>query len=329
MAFHEVSFPDKVSYGTQGGPGFRTNVVATDSGYEERVQRWGTPRRQYNAAYGVKSHDDLVELRTFYIERGGQTHGFRFKDYHDYTTKMDGITAFAFDDQAMVRISDGGSGGDGTSTEFQLVKRYINGPPPHTVRNITKPVVGSVAVGVDGVDQGDPGSGWSVNSATGVVTFDSAPGSGLDVTGGCNFEVPVRFGEFDSEVLWLDYETFASGGVPGIPMVEIIDGLQSYDEFNYGGAITIRMTSDATVAFNQGRVVRLVPSVVGRTLRLGLKSTYKPGGPIHYLINDGSESVDIRTSVTDGGALLCALAVNEVAQIDFDGTDFLTLVYTP
>jgi len=32
MGFHEVRFPDDISYGSDGGPGYNTNIIEMDSG---------------------------------------------------------------------------------------------------------------------------------------------------------------------------------------------------------------------------------------------------------------------------------------------------------
>ena len=47
-----------------------------------------------------------------------------------------------------------------------------------------------VRVAVGGVEQF---SGWSVDAATGIVTFSSPPAMGAAVTAGFKFDVPVRF----------------------------------------------------------------------------------------------------------------------------------------
>ena len=72
------------------------------------------------------------------------------------------------------------------STEFALLKRYSSGAQSWT-RAIAKPVAGSVRVALGGVEQM---SGWTVDTTTGVVTFDTAPAAGVAVTAGFAFDVP-------------------------------------------------------------------------------------------------------------------------------------------
>jgi uncharacterized protein (TIGR02217 family) len=66
------------------------------------------------------------------------------------------------------------------------VKRYTSGSQTWT-RTITKPVAGTVRTALDGAEQL---GGWSVDTTTGVVTFDSAPTAGVSVTAGFAFHVP-------------------------------------------------------------------------------------------------------------------------------------------
>jgi uncharacterized protein (TIGR02217 family) len=51
-------------------------------------------------------------------------------------------------------------------------------------------VAGTVRIALDGVELA---SGWSVDATTGIVTFAAAPGAGVAITAGFEFDVPVRF----------------------------------------------------------------------------------------------------------------------------------------
>ncbi len=83
------------------------------------------------------------------------------------------------------------------------------------VRPVAKPVAGSVKVSVNGVEAM---SGWSVDLATGVVTFATAPAKGALVRAGFVFDVPVRF---DSDRVDLTLEGVDSGRVGAVSLVEI------------------------------------------------------------------------------------------------------------
>jgi len=85
MSFIESPrFPDKISYGSSGGPGYNTDVITVNSGHETRNQNWIQSKHEYDAAFGVTDEPRLSELITFFHAMAGQAHEFRFKDWGDY-----------------------------------------------------------------------------------------------------------------------------------------------------------------------------------------------------------------------------------------------------
>ena len=206
MAFDEVQIPLRIGFGSQGGPAFSTEIVTVEGGYERRNQNWSQARRHYDAATGLRSAADVSTLMAFFLARAGRARGFRLRDWGDYSSASDGLGTPAFSDQIL-------GTGNGSTNAFQLIKTYNSGLITH-VREIKKPVSGSVLVGLNGAAQA---SGWSVDTATGVITFASAPGSGVQVTAGFLFDVPVRF---DADQLALSAENFLEMRVT-IPIVEV------------------------------------------------------------------------------------------------------------
>ena len=206
MAFHEVRFPEAIGRGARGGPERRTQVVELASGDEERNAAWANSRRRYDVSYGVRRADDLAAVVAFFEARNGRLHGFRFKDWSDYRSGPPSQTPSPLDQPIGV--------GDGAATAFQLSKRYTSGAQAW-MRTIAKPVAGTVRVALDGAEQL---SGWSVDVATGVVSFASAPGPGVAVTAGFEFDVPVRF---DSDALDVTLDVERLGSITSIPLVEI------------------------------------------------------------------------------------------------------------
>ena len=61
-------------------------------------------------------------------------------------------------------------------------------------------------------------SGWTIDSTTGIITFAAAPGAGVSVTAGFEFDVPVRF-DTDELPVTLDIERL--GSITSIPLVEV------------------------------------------------------------------------------------------------------------
>ena len=206
MAFHEVRFPDDISRGARGGPERRTQVVELASGDEERNASWANSRRRYDAAYGIRRADDLAAVIAFFEARGGRLYGFRWKDWADYKSCLPSQTPAATDQSIGT--------GDGTTTDFLLVKVYASGSQTWT-RTITKPVAGTVLIAIDGTEAT---SGWSVDTTTGLIAFTAAPASGAAITAGFEFDVPVRF-ETDTLDVTLDIERL--GSITSIPLIEV------------------------------------------------------------------------------------------------------------
>lgn len=206
MAFHEVRFSDNISRGARGGPERRTQIVELASGDEERNASWADSRRRYDVSYGIRRADDLAAVVAFFEARNGRLYGFRFKDWADHRSCQPSQTPSPMDQQIGT--------GDGTTTTFQLVKRYASGGQLWT-RAITKPVAGTVQIALYGVPQT---GGWSVDHKTGLVSFDTAPSSGFTITAGFEFDVPVRF---DSDVLDVTLDIERLGSITSIPLLEI------------------------------------------------------------------------------------------------------------
>lgn len=208
MAFHEVRFPTKLSFGSVGGPERRTEIVTLANGFEERNTPWAEARRRYDAGVSLRSLDDIGELIAFFEARQGQLHAFRWKDWTDYKScSVSGVPAYT--DQ-VIGI------GDEVLRGFQLVKTYASGGHAQ-VRRIAKPVAGTVRIGLQG-DELAEGVHFSVDVETGVVTFASPPAVGETVTAGFEFDVPVRF---DSDAIQVSVASFQAGDVPNVPVVEV------------------------------------------------------------------------------------------------------------
>jgi uncharacterized protein (TIGR02217 family) len=208
MAFHDVRYPTNLSFGSRGGPERRTEIVTLVNGFEERNTPWSDSRRRYDAGAGARSLDDLETLIAFFEARQGQLHGFRWKDWADFKTCRPSQTVAA-SDQAI-------GTGDGTTRVFQLKKTYASGTGSWT-RRLTKPVSGTVKLAVGGVAK-VPGADFTVDLTTGLVTLGVAPGVGVAVTAGCEFDVPVRF---DTDYIAVTIANFHAGEIPQVPVIEV------------------------------------------------------------------------------------------------------------
>ncbi len=206
MAFHEIRFPDSISRGAKGGPERRTRIVELASGDEERNASWANSRRRYDISYGVRRADDLAAVVAFFEARNGRLHAFRFKDWSDYKSCLPSAAPAATDQIIGT--------GNGSTTTFALTKTYASGAQSWA-RAIIKPLAGSVTVSLNGLAQG---SGWSVNTTTGIITFTVAPTTGAVIRAGFEFDVPVRF---DTDELPVTLDIERTGSIPSIPLIEV------------------------------------------------------------------------------------------------------------
>lgn len=207
MAFHEVSLPARLAFGSTGGVERRTEIVTLGSGFERRSTPWAQGRRRYLIGANLKSLDDMAALTAFFEARRGRLYGFRFRDFADWKSSAPTATPGPMDQILGT--------GDGMRTAFPLNKRYGDGPDA-VDRPIAKPVAGSVRVAVGGQDV--DGAGFVVDGTTGLITFAAAPAPGAVVSAGFEFDTPVRF---DTDRIEVTLESFDAGRVAAASLIEI------------------------------------------------------------------------------------------------------------
>ncbi len=201
IPFVEERFPTEISYGSKGGPSFRTTVFESEAGFEQRNREWAKARCRYDASYGITDKDNMKAVLDFFYNMGGKATGFRWKDWMDYRLVEQNIGT-----------------GNGAQTEFQIIKTYVVGANTYT-REIKKPVDNASSPFIVTVD-GAPvlyGTDYTVDSTTGLMTFSTAPASGAILVT-CQFDVPVRF---DTDEMLVTLEAFEQEVWDSIPIVEI------------------------------------------------------------------------------------------------------------
>lgn len=199
MSFHEILFPEDISYGSSGGPGFNTTVIELTSGHEQRNINWSEVKATYDVSHGVKVREQMEELLDFFYARWGKAYGFRFKDWMDYQLVAEPIAI-----------------GDGVTKVFQVTKTYEPNGFPY-VRTIRKLNPGTITVHV-GPDLMTQPAQVSVDNNTGLITFVAAPAVGAIITVDGEFHVPVRFDIDDVKISHDDWELMSW---PSIPLVEL------------------------------------------------------------------------------------------------------------
>ncbi len=207
MAFHNVRLPDDVERGALGGPRFKTFIIPLSSGQEKRKIGWSVQRGQWDVGYGIQYKstnalvlDSLNAVIAFFYARQGRAHTFKFKDWADF--EITGPQPIGI--------------GDGANTIFQIYKRYVSGPTAYD-RTITLPIASTFNVYVNSVLKTIT-TDYTIDEATGIITFVVAPPNLQDVDVEGEFDIPVRF---DTDALDISMETYEAGVVPSIPIVEV------------------------------------------------------------------------------------------------------------
>jgi len=202
MAFDEVRLPVEIERGAQGGPGFLTTVTVLNSGKEKRNSLWSVDRGEWDIGYGIDTRENALKIRNFFMARAGKARGFRFRDWSNYTTGTG--------QQGVEESPDSGD------TTFQLQYTYTDEGGFSYTKPIYKPVNdANFKVYLDGVEQG---SGWALNTATGIITFTDPPDYAVDITWTGTFDLPVRF---DTDRLEIIVENKNVLLTPAIPIVEL------------------------------------------------------------------------------------------------------------
>ncbi|MBO6637934.1 MAG: TIGR02217 family protein [Roseitalea sp.] len=199
--FHDVVFVPRLPFGVNVASRRHIDVVALSSGHETRNSRTAETMRRYTIPVGTRPMAEIRAILAFFEARGGPLHAFRFRDPVEPSTAADGAAPAASDVQLGI--------GDGAQARFQL--RTASG------RVIRKPEPSSVAMALDGSVL-DPGS-VSVDPATGIVALSAAPAPAVAVTGGCVFDVPVRFENQSLQVMRADAD---SGSLDDLVLTEVI-----------------------------------------------------------------------------------------------------------
>jgi uncharacterized protein (TIGR02217 family) len=204
-SFHEAIFPEDISYGSSGGPGFNTTIIELSSGSEQRNQNWSQQRATYDVSHGIKTREQMEHLLEFFAARRGKAYGFRFKDWMDFTLPRTIIGRQAEGVNGRYTCPDG------------AFKVYEPETAYSFIRPITKLVPGTVQLWIGGAEVGAGAIPYYVNYNTGAVTYDNV-GSGQTVEIAAEFHVPVRFDIDDMKVTHDDFEQMSW---PSIPLVEI------------------------------------------------------------------------------------------------------------
>lgn len=197
MFIESPAFPTHLAFGGSGGPGFRTSVVASRGGAEQRNQHWYDALRRWDVGLVNKSLAESQALLAFFNGVAvGRTNTFRFRDFlPGESTAVRSFLGYA----------------TGEAQQVQLRKTYTSGAAIYR-RIITKPVAGTVQLFVDDIETDD----FSVDTTTGVVTTTQDEGAVLRAS--CTFDVPVRF---DVDAITMQRVDLDLYSWPSIPLQQV------------------------------------------------------------------------------------------------------------
>ncbi|QJA43167.1 hypothetical protein [Phaeobacter phage MD18] len=201
IGFHEVRFPEDVSWGSRGGPVYKTQVFTSHRGYEKRNVDWSQPMMQFNAAYGIKTDAHIMDVLNFFNARQGRLFGFRYKNWCNYRIK-EGVIAT----------------GDGYSKRLPLWKFYGFAGSRHykRLRKIVRGSVSGVQVGVEPVVEGVD---FRIDYDAGEIVFNDPVGYGIPVRAiNLEFDEPVRFEEDSVENV---IEQYNNNALNNLAMVSV------------------------------------------------------------------------------------------------------------
>lgn len=303
MAFHDVTLPDEFQYGSQAGAGFSTIVQQTASGHEIRVARQAQAVHRMSLRTELQSASQAKTLKAFALARRGSLHSFKIKDWSDYTSNADGESAATALDQVI-------GSGNGTTTTFQLVKRYeTTGPNPY-VRTITLPIAGTVVAAIDGITT----TAFTV-SGTGQIVFSAAPGAGTVVTAGFQFHVPVRFTLDVDRWTRLQADAFNIWSLPSLDVQEVLNEVEYPERWQHGGSrVWGLLTQSIRLAFNDGGF-HVVANNTATVHKIFLPvPTYAGSGPHMFTIYHFGGGTNLEL-MDDAGGLVSALGSGTTTRV--------------
>lgn len=169
-----------------GGPEKSTTIITSPfSGVSQRNVNRLDPLHRYSVNTALLTQSQLNALREFFHCRDGMARGFRMKDCTEFWASSDGSFS------SPIGTPNQFGTGDGSTTVFGLYKTYTSGGVTRT-RRIVKPVSGSVSIYVNDVLK-TVTTDYTIDYATGIVTFVTPPTDTHTLKWTGRFDVPVRF----------------------------------------------------------------------------------------------------------------------------------------
>lgn len=239
--------------GAEAEDSFFTNVTTTAGGSRFVSLKNGKPYRTFDIEFVKYSKELAQEVASLYYRTWGGFAGFRVKAWADFTTAIDGQSAYTSLDCTLDIVSDG---------VYQLVKEYGRDKPGlasigRPRRTIFKPVSGKAVIAVAGLAYPN---GTTIDYTTGKVTL-AANKTGVitGITKGSSTVIAV----VNSNVIG---ESVVVSGVVGMTQ---INGLRGVITARSGTSITVAINSTAFSNYVSGGAVQTHPLNIGTDIVTG------------------------------------------------------------
>jgi uncharacterized protein (TIGR02217 family) len=183
--FLEERLPIDVRIGMSYADDYTVLITQTAGGAEYRKLVQPFPVRSFHVNFTTDQADLWARVIALYHRAYGKFAGFRVKCLDDFSTHNLTGTPTPTD----VALANTASGIYQLRTVYGTNGTALAGVG-YPVRNIYKPVAGTVVAAKNGVTIS---SGLTVDATTGLMTLSPAPLIGDNITAGFLFDIPCRF----------------------------------------------------------------------------------------------------------------------------------------
>lgn len=196
--FREILFDIDIGKNSEGGARWSTDIAQPETPNESRNENWAHALWEWDLRAAIRTEEQW--LYVFHFFNGvahGRAYGFRFRD-----RVINAATDAQYTDLPLLGT------GDGTIDTFQI-KRNLGISPYLYAMPINKPVADTVKIYIDETEIPDDHAtlGWSVDTTTGLVTFDSAAAIfEKEIYCDFDFHFPVRFDVDSLASTWMSFK---------------------------------------------------------------------------------------------------------------------------
>lgn len=149
---HPVLFPENIPYGLQKTVLFNDDVQNSSSGKDAVYSIWDKAKREYNLKYNLLNNIDYLQLKSFYLNRFGETYRFLYNDFMDNTLGEDST-----DLSYLCLVSNV------VMPDTQIQKRYVDNAGFCFNRDITRVKISSIRIFRDDIGY-IPTSAYNIDS---------------------------------------------------------------------------------------------------------------------------------------------------------------------